>query len=210
MEKEILNPVKKIIMRTNFIFLLFLFYFNNAIGQKQEIEPSGPRIPLYEYFNYKLNYIKIPDNAYVKDIDGDLNKFLGTWKGVYNNKNYEFVVVKKSKYFGDMYMDVLEMRYKISDILGNVLINTLDLPSLSPYVIKGSFMSTDKKDYVLRYVGYNSKCGQLGLVTFASITGNPNQMRLGLVPEGMSAICEQTDDVEQVLPVRAGVFLTKQ
>ena len=200
-------------MKIKILVLLFLFSANITIGQKKVAEHKGPKIPLVEYFSYKYNYDKpkvIPKDVYFKDINGDLNPFLGTWKGVYKNKNYEFVVVKKSKYFGDMLMDVLEMRYKITDTSGNVILNILDFSSLSPLVIDGSFLALDKKDYVFRYRGYEIECGQAGTVTFAKVLNNPNKMRISLNAEGMYPTCPLPVEVEQILPVGAGAILIKQ
>ncbi len=138
-----------------------------------------------------------------------MNKFIGTWKGVYNNKDYEFVVEKISKYYEDMLMDLLIVRYKITENSGALILSTLNLLSNSPYVLSGNFLSPDKKDYVLRYRGYNMICGQAGWVTMASISNNPNQIRLALSPEGTYPTCTQQNP-KQLLPLKDGVILTKQ
>jgi len=45
-----------------------------------------------------VDYINVPDNAYVKDIDGKLNPFIGTWKWVNGNSEFTVVFVKKEMY----------------------------------------------------------------------------------------------------------------
>ena len=47
----------------------------------------------------KLNYLNeedgIPENiTYFKDINHVLDKYIGTWKGTQDNKNYEFKITK--------------------------------------------------------------------------------------------------------------------
>ncbi len=39
---------------------------------------------------------KMSDGTYIKDVNGVLNKFIGTWKGIYNSNNYEFKIIKKN------------------------------------------------------------------------------------------------------------------
>jgi len=31
-------------------------------------------------------YTDVPDNSYLKDIDNELNDYIGTWKAIWNNK----------------------------------------------------------------------------------------------------------------------------
>ncbi|QRM89262.1 hypothetical protein FG167_08460 [Lacinutrix sp. WUR7] len=45
-----------------------------------------------------VDYTNVPDNAYVKDIDGKLNPFIGTWKWIDGNSEFTVVFVKKEMY----------------------------------------------------------------------------------------------------------------
>ena len=46
----------------------------------------------FEEYNQEL-----PDGAYVKDANNVLGKFVGTWKGTYDNKSYEFKTVRYTR-----------------------------------------------------------------------------------------------------------------
>jgi len=48
-----------------------------------------------------VNWLTVPDGAYVKDTDGKLNAFLGTWKWTNGNDEFTVVFVKKLMYDGD-------------------------------------------------------------------------------------------------------------
>ncbi len=77
------------------------------------------------------DFSKVPQNAYVKDFDGKLNPFIGTWR--WTDGNAEFIVqfVKKEMYNGFVGKPA---PYKIDTILGGykytfngmVLVNTLN------------------------------------------------------------------------------------
>jgi hypothetical protein len=140
-----------------------------------------------------------------------LGKFVGTWKGTYNNKNYEFRVVKftrdntKLKYKEDL----LLIRYKITDINNTVLEDTTTLPNDSKYVIEGSYYETNGT-YVLYYQGKDYKCGQNGNV-FISVNGtNTSKMRFGLYPHNDILGDCPNGLVSQILPTKGGMELTKQ
>ncbi|MDA9339700.1 hypothetical protein N9Q68_01880 [Polaribacter sp.] len=47
-----------------------------------------------EYRNSEGGLLGDRDYVYVKDINNLLDKYVGTWKGTYSGKNYEFKVIK--------------------------------------------------------------------------------------------------------------------
>lgn len=71
------------------------------------------------------NTFSVPDNAYCKDLNNDLDKFTGTWKYVDGNTELTTVIEKEEQVFnGDYYIDKLRGQYKyIKD--GVEVINTL-------------------------------------------------------------------------------------
>src|SRR5690606_13097731 len=40
---------------------------------------------------------ELADGAYIKDINNVLGKYVGNWKGTYNNRNYEFRIIKYTR-----------------------------------------------------------------------------------------------------------------
>jgi hypothetical protein len=186
--------VEKIIFITATLFIIF--------SCKAQI------IAVEDFENYNQ---ELPNGAYIKDINNVLDKYVGTWKGTYNAKNYEFKIVKYTESNLQQSLnykeDLLLMYYKITASNGSVIENTLNLPNTSNFSIKGSYLSNNGS-YVLDYIGLNSNCGQNGTI-FISTYNNDNKMRLGLYVNGELDFNCTTGAVEQVLPVN-GIKLTKQ
>lgn len=157
-------------------------------------------IPIEEHKNYLNNEIEIPDGAYIKDVNHLLDKFVGVWKGTYNNKNYEFRITQFTDSFLGISVDELLMRYKITSLNGTIIEDTTTLPNDAVHVIEGDYLDKSKFTYVLNYIGKNSKCGQHGDV-FISVYGvNNTKMQLFLHVYGETVDCI-TGDTEQILPL---------
>ena len=84
---------------------------------------------------------------YYKDIDGDLNKFLGTWK--YQDANKELIVVfYLNEYIesGGSYCDELYAKFKYTEN-GTVIYNTLlDISNDAKYHIFGGSIFADSRN----------------------------------------------------------------
>lgn len=188
------------------ILLIGLIFLCTICRKAQNI------LPVENVINYHNSETGIPKNiTQIKDINGLLNKFIGIWKGSYNNKNYEFRIVKhiRQSTTRNLSEDELLIRYKIVEANGTVLENTLDLDNDSPYVIHGSYYE-ENGTYVLYYQGKEHKCGQNGNL-FISVDGtNTSKIRLGLYVHGdMMGDCPNGAAL-QILPITGGMELIKQ
>lgn len=165
-------------------------------------------IPTENYHSYNQD---LKDGTYIKDVNGVLNKFVGKWNGNYNNYNFLFDIRKSTDEFLNIKNDILTIRYRITDVQGNEIINTLSLPDESYYVIYGLNMDKDG-NYRLFYQGYESECGQKGEVIIHAYTdSNPNKLLLILIP--MRDMIDATDcpnGTTQLLPTEPNVIFTKQ
>jgi hypothetical protein len=141
------------------------------------------------------------DYVYVKDVNNILPKFIGTWKGVYNSKNYEFKIIKTTIDDGELKEDLLLMRYKITANNGSTIENTLSLPNNSPFVMQNGYVAKTGS-YVFSYIGKNNACGQNGWV-FMGILNNSNnkKAKLFLQVEGENYPECTTGAAEQILPM---------
>ena len=90
-----------------------------------------------------LNSVDYPDGAYLKDLDNILPFWVGTWKGVVNNKEYTFQFIKLTKHqttFFDgsyEYEDMLKGKLKVIDLSTNqILYNDLFTSAFSDYKIQ--------------------------------------------------------------------------
>lgn len=170
-------------MKTKLIFVCLLYL---ALNCKAQNPPSIQQIiPIEDFVYYNDNEIEVSDNTYYKDVNNLLDKYVGTWVGIYDNNSYEFQI-NEITYESDirppMKFDELRMRYKITDSNGNVIESTLGLPDESLYVIKGKYLSETETYYVLLYIGFEAKCGQQGDI-FIEVNNSITEMELYLVPE---------------------------
>lgn len=160
-----------------------------------------------------VDYIDNPDLGLkddgvteVRDINNKLTPFVGVWKGVYENNNYEFRVVKKTEDDGELKEDILLMRYKITNASGAVIENTLSLPDNDVLIINGYYLSRNGS-YVLSYVGRDD-CGQNGSIYISTYGINNSRMRFGLYVEGGFDPENCVEEAQQVIPKK--IELTKQ
>ncbi|WP_343617403.1 DUF6705 family protein [Flavobacterium sp.] len=166
-------------------------------------------IPVEKMIEYRDSDVQIPEGAYLKDINGLLDKYVGTWKGTINNKNYTFIITKAKQKLVSISADELFIRYLITTVTGSIIEDTRNLPNTSPLVIEGDYISKSKGYYTLNYFGQNSTCGQSGVV-FISTTKDNKQMKLFLSPDqGFLDRNKCSKVAEQVLPTTS-MFLTKQ
>ena len=164
-------------------------------------------LPVEKLVDYRNSNEGIPESVtYVKDINGLLNKYVGTWIGTYQGKNYEFRVKKiRDDSFG-VSIDELEISYIIKDSSRKIIEDTTK-PNSGTYII-GAYLAKNKHHYVLNYYGTKGDCGQNGDVFISVLNRDSNKMWLKLSVDGeMSEDC--TAYAGQVLPTD-GIILTKQ
>jgi len=182
----------------------------------QNIIPPDPIteiIPIENYLNYWENEIEIPDNAYIKDVNNLLNKYIGTWSGTYNNKTYEFFIQKitRESDIRPLIFDELVIRYRITASDNTILEDTSNLPDSSPFIVNGWYITNNNRVYVLNYVGEEAECGQEGNIFIEVSPTNLNQMKLFLQPTGDIILLEDCPlgEAQQLLPINS-IVLDKQ
>lgn len=162
----------------------------------------------------KVNYLNeadgIPENiTYFKDINHVLDKYIGTWKGTQDNKNYEFKITKYTDTFEGLTEDILLIRYFITNSNGSIIIDTRSVADDGFKLIRGDYFR--KSTYLSTYSGEEPLCGQSGNV-FLWLTNTYNtEMKLFLEPDKIlldSETCPNGGAI-QVLPL-SPVVLTKQ
>ncbi|EMY82226.1 hypothetical protein pgond44_03278 [Psychroflexus gondwanensis ACAM 44] len=186
----------------NKLIIIFSIFSISIFSCKAQI------IPVEEHREYKKNEIEIPDCAYLKDVNNILPKFIGTWKGNYNSKSYEFKVTMHTKSFLGIQKDELLMRYKITDANGTLIESTLSLPNDSPNILKNGYVA-ETGSYVFSYIGRNGACGQNGWVFMNPYFDTNNKARLFLSIEGEIYPECSTGPADQILPTD-WITLTKQ
>ena len=151
----------------------------------------------------------MPKEAYFKDVDGILNQYIGTWIGTRNSITYEFVISKHLEHYRKVAMDILKIRYKITNQNGEVIATNYNETINNSMIIDGNYPTFDKKYYNFTYRGYNMECGQSGSVNLKNEISDPNKIQLVLMVTGGSWSTCEGEDAEQVLPTQ-WLTITKQ
>ncbi|WP_312091064.1 DUF6705 family protein [Chryseobacterium sp.] len=131
-EKQNLVLKNRIIMK-QILFLLIII----ATVCKAQIYP----------FNTKVS--DLPPNAYIKDIDGELDKYIGIWVGNWNGKTI-YIEMKKVKYYYEdsnypYYKDMILGERKIVSSNGIVEIDRITNFDYENAEISGIFNSFNQK-----------------------------------------------------------------
>ncbi|MCD0476174.1 hypothetical protein LPB87_17410 [Flavobacterium sp. EDS] len=182
--------------------LILTFFIGITFSCQAQILPIEKRI------DYISSRDGIPESVtYFKDINNVLDKFVGTWKGIYDGKNYEFRVSKITTKPRRVTEDKLVMRYLITNSNGIVIEDTRALPDSSPYVIKGNYI--EKNTYFLTYIGKNAKCGQKGTLMIDFLKDNSNtKMNLFFSPSREIIYENDCSGFKQIMPLKE-IILTK-
>lgn len=169
-------------------------------------------VPVEKAIDYRRSEDGIPGDTYLKDINNLLTKYVGTWKGSYEGKNYTLYITKYTSKFKKITRDILLTRYLITSSNGTVLEDTRSLPDNSPYVIGGSYLSKDLASYASVFTGKNAECGNQGIV-FARVKNTTNtSLYFSFEPNKIMTsydICPGLKFADLTFP-RDGLMLTKQ
>ncbi|MHA6728324.1 DUF6705 family protein [Chryseobacterium sp. A301] len=136
-------------------------------------------ISLEQAMEFRNSPDGIPDNVtYVKDINNRLNQFVGTWKGNFDGKSYEFRFVKREKY-GRYTVEWNDIVGRASVSIGNSTVyNTLNELDDNKTYLWG--YSIQNNVYTLNFIA-NIDCNDSGDLFIEVSPSNPNQMTLYFV-----------------------------
>lgn len=144
-------------------------------------------VPIENYHSYVENN-NITQGTYLKDVNNVLNKYVGTWKGEFNGKQYTIKAHKSSRTTtsGKMKEDLIYIRYIIKDANGNVIEKTIGDSNTS--ALQGNLFDKDNPDvYSLLYWGKDDqeiKCGNIGDM-FIETLENGTKLKMYVRPEFM-------------------------
>ncbi|UPQ77538.1 DUF6705 family protein [Chryseobacterium nepalense] len=96
------------------------------------------------------------EGAYYKDLDHELDPFLGTWQGIFQGKTFiiTFSKIKRFNSLGNYYKDTVIGKYKMLDSGGNELYSTYNLAGNKTKISSIAFM-----DYKTKlWLSFTDKC----------------------------------------------------
>ncbi|MEA1849074.1 DUF6705 family protein [Chryseobacterium sp. MHB01] len=96
------------------------------------------------------------ENMYYKDLDHELDPFVGTWQGTFQGKTFviNFTKIKYHFTISNYYSDMIVGRYKLLDGNGNELYSTYNLSPTRSKVKSISFIDYKTKLYLI----FTDKC----------------------------------------------------
>lgn len=189
----------KILKTTNFVtaYILMLFYCFSC--KAQTVLPLNTSI------------MDIPNGAYVKDINNELDQFIGIYKANHNSNEITLYVTKQNDKqiksgIITFYRDALVVKFTVKNSSGQVLQDTQNLASLDNDLYSMKIKNPDKVS--LAYEGTTCRVGQ-GLVYLKKL--NASQLSWDYLPqEGYNKNCPPGTNTTVYLPLALGLIFTKQ
>ena len=142
----------------------------------------------------------VPDNAYIKDTNNELDKYVGLWKGSWNGKNVYLEFKKNKKYYSGNHP------YYIDEIVGErKIINsngTIEIDRISTFdLLNAEFWGMTKS---LKYLGKYSlsffpknMCGKTATIHITNITSTQMTLNMEYNPSFFKADCIHNAYVDQ-------------
>jgi hypothetical protein len=150
------------------------------------------------------------DITYIKDTNNELNQFVGTWKGTYHTRNYEFVFIKRIAYKVDpsdeKARDLLKVWVTVKNSTGGLIYTNATFTETSNGFTGANFQS-NTNTYRLNFTGtcYNES----GNVFIYLMPDGKMSLSFAILPDMQSDDCP--NGFTPVLPVSPNeVLLTKQ
>lgn len=166
----------------------------------------------------KTDYTEVPNNSYLKDINNELNTFVGIYKSTFQGKEITIYLNKNINLFFERgnnkyFKDALSLKYIVKDSYGNILQNTqnMSIPSQQiRHTIFSQWVENNGNTLLLYYGGTNCGVGW-GSILLTKI--NSTQISWEYRPGDTildSSRCPTGTDITIYLPETKGLIFTKQ
>ncbi|MFP3834221.1 DUF6705 family protein [Chryseobacterium sp. SIMBA_028] len=152
---------------------------------------------------FPLNTPKVdtPNGAYYKDLDGELNQYVGTWKGNWEGKILFLELRKVKKKYplidGNYFTDKIVGERKIISSSGMVEVDRI--ANFDEISSEFSGMFGQKKDYSQKFLLFQPKdmCNKTANININFINVQKTQMRLEFKynPNGINESCKYYNDI---------------
>ena len=169
-------------------------------------------LPVEELINYSGNSNKglTSENiSYVKDVNGKLDKFEGTWRGDHMGKSYTITIFERTINYRtnpNIKKDELSLRYSITNSDGSLYATNMDFPDDSPWIVGGQYLYNDNT-YYFDFYGDDQKCSLDG--TLAALVSS-DRISITLFGRGEMIAGEDCPKIREVFPDRKSIVLSKQ
>lgn len=167
---------------------------------------------------YPLNtdFDNVPQNSYLKDLNNELEPFLGTYKATYQSKEITLFITKETmKYFKSLnvYKDALAMRYIVKNSNGAILQNTQNMTFQTNQIIHTIYSQGIYNPQNIVWFNYGgTNCGVgWGAIELKKL--NPTQISWEYRPNDIildNNRCPAGNDINIYLPEAKDLIFTKQ
>jgi hypothetical protein len=162
----------------------------------------------------------IPNNAYLKDTNNDLNKYVGLWKGTWNGKIL-FLELKKMKTYHSIpgsthpyYKDRILGERKVVASNGTVEIDRISNFGNGGTEFSGIGISLKNTNWKRLYFYPENMCRKTATLDITSFTGNQMTLHFEYLPSIIDPNCQHNAYVDQYgdFPINfpKDIVLTKQ
>jgi len=168
---------------------------------------------------YSLDYKEdVPNGAYYKDLEGELDKYIGLWKGSWNGKTL-FLDLRKYKYkLGDnsnyIYRDMILGERKVISSNGTIEIDRISNFDYEHPEFDGIGFNLINGNIKRLYFYPKNMCRKTGTLDITSFTGNQMTLHFEYLPSFIDENCQHNAYVDQYgdFPINfpKDIVLTKQ
>ncbi|CAH0176828.1 DUF6705 family protein [Chryseobacterium sp. Bi04] len=159
----------------------------------------------------------LPNDAYLKDTNNELDKYVGLWKGVWNGKTLLLDLRKvKYHYIGNQsyYEDKIFGERKVIGNNGNVEIDRIVNFDLQSPEFRGIGTSLKNGNWKRLFFNPKNMCRKTGTLDITSFTGNQMTLHFEYLPSIIDPNCQHNAYVDQYgdFPINfpKDIVLTKQ
>jgi hypothetical protein len=125
----------------------------------------------------------VQNGTYIKDLDNTFLPYVGTWKGVLNNKEYTFVFQLFAHHLNSYpngtyyYQDYLKGKYEVKDLMtGNLLYSTISATSFDDFrILCVGSPENNRMDFL--FTDNSANCYNSMTFVLLNISGNSNQLK---------------------------------
>ncbi|MGU3375774.1 DUF6705 family protein [Chryseobacterium sp. M5A1_1a] len=150
-----------------------------------------------------------PNADYVKDTNGLLNKFIGTWKGVFNGKSYEVNLIKKENVGDEIKWDKLIGKLKITASNGTIEFNNFNQLEDDNF-FRGTNFQKNLKFYKMIFPGAQATgCIDTGTIYLGVKADTPNILAINFLAD-YDIVEQDCSNFQTTIPSRKSITLTKQ
>ncbi|WP_277115364.1 DUF6705 family protein [Chryseobacterium sp.] len=162
----------------------------------------------------------IPNNAYIKDTNNELDKYVGMWKGVWNGKIL-FLELRKIKTYSSIpndthpyYKDRILGERKVIASNGTVEIDRITNFDIQSPEFSGIGQSLKNINWKRLYFYPKNMCRKTGTLDITNFTGNQMTLHFEYLPSIIDPNCQHNAYVDQYgdFPINfpKEIVLTKQ